>query len=237
VKDFKYEDQLRMAREEAALTIFACTHGRRIENSITCVYGFCEGALPDHLTEQFGALPGEEAFGIVMRLEKGGSLSDNMYKLADFYSMTDKVRLLLGIAQGIVKLHAINVIHGDLKPANILLSEHNPPEVRISDFGLSAMKDKESLGANSLYMTHHTKGTVKYCAPEMLNDEGDGVARASRRTDIYAFAIMAWEILANKRPFENIKTERALEKAVLNGDRPPMDVLPRCAPSPLCCPI
>jgi len=124
-----------------------------------------------------------------------------------------------------------------LKPANILLSEHNPPEVRISDFGLSAMKDKESLGANSLYMTHHTKGTVKYCAPEMLNDEGDGVARASRRTDIYAFAIMAWEILANKRPFENIKTERALEKAVLNGDRPPMDVLPRCAPSPLCCPI
>ena len=115
VKDFKYEDQLRMAREEAALTIFACTHGRRIENSITCVYGFCEGALPDHLTEQFGALPGEEAFGIVMRLEKGGSLSDNMYKLADFYSMTDKVRLLLGIAQGIVKLHAINVIHGDLK--------------------------------------------------------------------------------------------------------------------------
>jgi len=130
VKDMNYEDLLRMARQEAALTISAAKRGRRIENSITCVYGFAEGPLPEHLTDQFAAKEGEEAFGMVMRLEKGGSLSDNMYKSNDFYSMTEKIRILLGIAQGLVKLHSINVIHGDLKPANILFSEHNPPEVR-----------------------------------------------------------------------------------------------------------
>ena len=85
----------RMARTEAALTISAAKRGRRIENCITCVYGFAQGSLPEHLTDQFAAKEGEEAFGMVMRLEKGGSLSDNMYKTADFYSMTDKVRILL----------------------------------------------------------------------------------------------------------------------------------------------
>ena len=47
---------------------------------MTLVYGFTQGRLPASLTNLFQAKAGEEAFGIVMRLENGGSLEDHLYK-------------------------------------------------------------------------------------------------------------------------------------------------------------
>lgn len=87
-------------------------------------------------------------------------------------SMTEKLRILSSVARGVAELHDAGIVHGDLKPGNILLSEHKPSLVRLGDFGLAECRDyNEMNGAKidkSLAMTSTTKGTPLYCPPEMF---------------------------------------------------------------------
>jgi len=62
-----------------------------------------------------------------------------------------------------------------------------------------------------------------YCAPEMLEAEEDGVAAASRATDMYAFALIAYEVLTSQRPYQHVTKEAQLVKAVVTKkERPPL---------------
>jgi hypothetical protein len=62
-----------------------------------------------------------------------------------------------------------------------------------------------------------------YCAPEMLAADEDGVAAASRATDMYAFALIAYEVLTSQRPFQHVTSQAQLIKAVVKkNERPPL---------------
>jgi len=64
---------------------------------------------------------------------------------------------------------------------------------------------------------------LMYCAPEMLAADEDGVAAASRATDMYAFALIAYEVLTSQRPFQNVTSQAQLIKAVVKkNERPPL---------------
>lgn len=62
-------------------------------------------------------------------------------------------------------------------------------------------------------------GTIHWMAPEMIRDETFSFA-----SDVYALGIIFWEILACSIPYENFSRKRALEDAVLAGERPPINV-------------
>ena len=91
-----------------------------------------------------------------------------------------------------MELHSVGVVHGDIKPANILLSGHSPPLVRLADFGLSARRAEavdRTIGRSSLQATSHFRGTSIYAAPEMLqihledsdsDEEGGGKGAGER---------------------------------------------------------
>ena len=194
LKDFSYDVRLEKGREEAALVQSLSARSAWFSDCIINVYGFADGPLPPALTEPFDAKDGEvchlpcrplpltdlfdsltfsddrlqEAFGIVMRLEGGGSLEDHLYRRRTEFTMAEKVRILAGISKGLAALHSANVVHADLKPANVLLSGHNPPEVRLSDFGLSKQYESMDTFGSSLFQTDGKRGTIGYCAPEML---------------------------------------------------------------------
>ena len=231
-KDFDYDDMLIKGKEEAELVHSVSARSPWFADCITFVYGFAEGGLPPSLLKPFRGSAGDEAFGIVMRLEESGALDDLLYKRPAPRSLTENIRIITGVSRGLAALHSLNVVHGDMKPGNVLLSGHKPPEVRLSDFGLSAYRDAGdgSLGGSVMHMTSTgTRGTLVYCAPEMLDaEDGSGnVARASRSTDVYALAVMTWEILSGQLPFDNMKTPLALSTAVVrDGTRPPLDKLP-----------
>ena len=231
-KGLVYDDQLVKGREEAELVRSVSSRGLQLSECMTLVHGFAQGPLPSSLTEPFRARLREEAFGIVMRLEEGGSLEYQLYTLGTKFPMLEKIRILAGISRGLTALHGIGIVHADLKPANVLLSGDDPPNIRLSDFGLSKLKASTATSASTLNMTDHKKGTIKYCAPEMLDlEDGSGqVAGASRRTDVYAFAITAWEILVGARPFENTSNQHQLEKDILRGERPLLTRLPVATP-------
>ena len=103
-------------------------------------------------------------------------------------------------------MHAGGVVHGDIKPHNALRSEPggNPrSRVALSDFGLS--HEAQNLRKSSLRLTSTTKGTRPYCAPEMLSHQSNNytIAKADFKTDVYAFSVLAWEVMTGMISFED----------------------------------
>ena len=243
-----YAVALTMARQEAeTIHEISVRGGDAMSIHVIQVYGFVQGPLPPTLTSAFkGARAGEEAYGIVMRLESGGSLKQLLHpgpgKPHTPLSTEERIRILMLAARGLTELHRIGTVHADLKPDNILMSMTSPPDVRIADFGLSKIRE-QMIGPNttttaSVQRTGTIAGTKLYLAPEMLpiNADAEGkVARASRSTDMYAFGIVLHEVLSGKVPYEGQSeiNERNFETKINQGLRPLTTVLPSDTPPSL----
>ena len=159
-------------------------------------YGVTQGPLPKEITNLFKLKPGEDGVGIIMRLEKGGSLDslihgtgiDALVKKKKL-TFVDKINILFQCARGIAELHAVGIVHADIKPDNVLLDDSWPPQVRLADFGFATFREMKGLGGSSIMKSKSFRGTPLYSAPEMLinpyKPAMDGkVAKASRKTDV-----------------------------------------------------
>jgi serine/threonine protein kinase len=212
------------------------------------VFGVAEGVLTPELANLFHVSLGDEAVGIVLRYEGGGSLGTLIHHPTNTIAhrkvtLIESVRLLRDIARGLTELHAIGIVHGDIKPDNILLSSQDPPMIRMADFGLSQLSNENGtkgtkMNHSTLAQTKHLRGTPIYCAPEMLIDPLTdfavaSVARSSRKTDMYAFGLLAWEVLSQKTPFADCTNEVMLCSRVHRGIRPSLDDLPEDTPVPI----
>lgn len=126
---------------------------------------------------------------------------------------TKKYICLIGITNAMKYLHEQGIIHKDLKIDNILMDQNDFP--RICDFGLSRCFP-ESLTMTMNFSTKEALGTPIYMPPELLRDDehfGPGV-------DVYAFSILAYEIISNHSPYPEDLTLFRLATKVLNGERP-----------------
>src|SRR5207248_245936 len=94
------------------------------------------------------------------------------------------MRLMSQVAQGLAAAHDAGIVHRDLKPANIMISGTGDQEqALIMDFGISASTSEARDG--------EVTGTLEYMAPEQA---AGGAADA--RADIYAFGLIAYEMLS-----------------------------------------
>ncbi|MFN2387240.1 MAG: serine/threonine-protein kinase [Thermoanaerobaculia bacterium] len=134
-------------------------------------------------------------------------------------SIARQVEILIGIAYGLEHAHAAGIIHRDIKPANVRVLEDGT--VKIMDFGIA-----KSLRADlNLTDTGVTVGTSAYLAPEQIRGQ-----KADRRTDIFAFGVMAYELLTGRKPFSG-ETLPQLFDEILRGDPPSVTaVSPRVPP-------
>uniref|UniRef100_A0A0W0FW06 Protein kinase domain-containing protein n=1 Tax=Moniliophthora roreri TaxID=221103 RepID=A0A0W0FW06_MONRR len=97
---------------------------------------------------------------------------------------SDVEKLLLEVSEGIKYLHSENVVHGDIKGANILIDEECHP--RLADFGLTTFAD-----TNGQNTTEHG-GTLRWMAPELFSFSGES-PRRTFASDIYAFGCLTIE--------------------------------------------
>ncbi|KAK8883844.1 hypothetical protein M9Y10_042943 [Tritrichomonas musculus] len=130
---------------------------------------------------------------------KNGSLKKVLDKeknsIADLnWSPTKKYINLLGISDAMRYLHSKGVLHRDLKPENILIDENYYP--RVCDFGLSRCFPETLTKSMQLVLTQNI-GSPLYMAPEVLDDKGG----YGPGVDVYAFAFLAYEIVARKEPY------------------------------------
>ncbi|KAK8835361.1 hypothetical protein M9Y10_033664 [Tritrichomonas musculus] len=132
------------------------------------------------------------------------------------WNPTKKYITLIGIADAMRYLHDNGIVHRDLKPDNILIDSDYYP--RVCDFGLSRCFPEQLTKSKQLTMTGNI-GTPLYMSPELLGDEEIFNPAA---VDVYAFGILAYEIVTGEVPFHEIKnmTPFVLAKKVQKGVRP-----------------
>src|SRR5690242_17197349 len=127
---------------------------------------------------------------IVMEYLGGGSLND-VLRESGAQPPQRAFTWLEQAGRALDTAHARGIVHRDVKPANLLLDRER--NVHVADFGIAS-----AAGMDSLTMTGTVLGTAGYLAPEQA--QGD---RATSASDRYALAVVAFELLSGKRPFEN----------------------------------
>ncbi|KAG6861880.1 hypothetical protein C0995_010586 [Termitomyces sp. Mi166 len=115
----------------------------------------------------------------------------------------NRIHLLSGAAKGLEYLHNRNIIHGNVKCANILVSEEE--EACICDFGMS--KVIEDVTEKSASATLTASGSARWLAPELI--EGI-VTSPTKEADTYSYAMAMLELVTGKHPFSNRRRDASV---------------------------
>lgn len=148
-------------------------------------------ALLDHpnIIPIFRICSGGKLFWYAMKFLEGRSLDDLM-KEKGRVPIEVMIPILEQVADALDYAHAHNVIHRDMKPANVMLDSRN--RVIVTDFGIAKALTEQTLTASGSVV-----GTPYYMSPEQ--GMGTGV---SGRSDQYSVAVMAYRMLSGQFPFE-----------------------------------
>ena len=126
----------------------------------------------------------------------------------------DTVDVLVdALCDGLSAVHAHGILHGDLKPANVLWPQELGP--RLVDFGASKI-----LGLDRLTATGEVSGTPAYMAPEVLTGKAD----VDQRIDVYGLGVLIYEALSATQPFHDGHVGRLIMKIDV-GDCLPIDAV------------
>lgn len=137
-------------------------------------------------------------------------------------SIRDKLELFHQVCDAVQHAHQRGVIHRDLKPGNILVSETDGrAHPKVIDFGISKMVDPGLNEEDATLLTRQDMflGTPLYMSPEQL----DGTPDVDTRSDIYALGMVLYELLTCRQPFDIAAlTSRSMEemRRVLKEERP-----------------
>jgi eukaryotic-like serine/threonine-protein kinase len=141
---------------------------------------------------------------IVMEHLSGGSL-DDVLRSGGAQRPERAFAWLEEAARALDAAHREGIVHRDVKPANLMLDGEG--HVHVGDFGIAS-----ATGMDSLTMTGTVLGTAGYLSPEQARGES-----ASPASDLYALAVVAWELLTGGRPFES---ESATAEAAAHVNAP-----------------
>jgi eukaryotic-like serine/threonine-protein kinase len=150
---------------------------------------------------------------IVMQLVEGDNLA-TLLRERDHLETDDAVRIALGVASALEAAHRRGLVHRDVKPGNILLTDDG--DVKVTDFGIA-----RAVAEASMTVTGTTLGSVHYFSPEQAR--GDEVTGTS---DVYALGIVLYEMLTGRRPFEGDSAAGVALKRLSEDPPPPSTYRP-----------
>ena len=127
-------------------------------------------------------------------------------------SLNDAARIVASIADALDYAHSRGVVHRDVKPGNIIVSDGGHPV--LVDFGL-AIRDAD-FGQGATFV-----GTPSYMSPEQARQEGH---RVDGRSDIYSLGVVLYELLTGTRPFNATSVAALLELIRKVEVRPPRQI-------------
>lgn len=144
-----------------------------------------------------------DELGLVLEYVDGGTLRDILVRSQPL-DLGKTLEIAVEICNGMKYLHStLGVLHRDLKPGNVLLSLDGTP--KISDFGLAkAAKGAGFLGAMSV------GGTLGYMSPEQMKNP----KTVDRRSDIYSFGVILYEMVTGNRPTQRYSQWTFPEKEI-----------------------
>ncbi|MGH9288224.1 MAG: serine/threonine-protein kinase, partial [Acidimicrobiales bacterium] len=138
-----------------------------------------------HIVRVLEVLHDGDGIALAMQFAPGGSLDE---LLAERGRLTpgQVVAVAAPVADALASAHRRGIVHGDVKPANVLFTSDGEP--LLSDFGVA-----RTLGG---FTSDQVSGTAEYVAPELL----DG-ARPDPRADVYSLGVVCYQALAGQPPY------------------------------------
>ncbi|KAL0563410.1 Homeobox protein tos8 [Marasmius crinis-equi] len=149
----------------------------------------------------------------------------------------DKLTVLTEIAAGMAYLHFLNIVHGDIKGENILVSEDR--RCKLADFGLAMTAEATTTVGDST--AGSAKGSLRWMAPELfkLPDSVDAAQISPAQTsgpiklarDIWAYGCTVLEIMSGEPPFTGLSDVMVMMEVVVYGKTPeiPPTAIDRCS--------
>ncbi|KAJ3690817.1 hypothetical protein LUZ61_019981 [Rhynchospora tenuis] len=170
-----------------------------------------------NVVQFIGACTKPPSLCIVTEFMAGGSVYDYLHKQRGVFKPPALLRVAIDVSKGMNYLHQNNIIHRDLKTANLLMDENEV--VKVADFGVARVK------AQSGVMTAET-GTYRWMAPEVIEHKP-----YDHKADVFSFGVMLWELLTGKIPYEYLTPLQAAVGVVQKGLRPtiPKNANPKLA--------
>jgi serine/threonine-protein kinase len=145
---------------------------------------------------------------IVMECVEGDPL-DKLIRTGAQLSMADRLGVMEEVCSALGYAHRNNVIHRDVKPANIFVQPDGT--AKLLDFGIARLEKREQ--DMNLTRTGHLIGTVPYMAPERLRNETvDG------RSDIFAAGVVLYQLIAGQLPFTG--SDNVLMQKIMSEEPP-----------------
>jgi serine/threonine-protein kinase len=175
---------------------------------------------------------GQDADGtlfIVMEFVAGRSLRDLIQREAPL-PLARVIHIAEQVAASLSDAHARGIVHRDIKPDNVMLSEvgKRTDVVRVLDFGIAKLRDEREDGAVPVTQAGDMLGTPQYMAPEQIRSETvDG------RTDVYSLGAVLYEMITGRLPFEGPTVMSILGKHLTENPAAPSQRRPDLPIPPL----
>ena len=168
-------------------------------------------SLPHHrnITKLIGVASANFNTYIVTELAVNGSLFDYLHIDKNTPSLDQSLAWASDVAHGMKHLHDNNVIHRDLKSANVLLT--SGWVAKLCDFGT----------ARELTHTTTTEyaGTYRWMSPEITRK---AIARINKKCDLFSYGMILFELFAHEIPYADLDDKIDVLLSVTSGKRPPI---------------
>jgi len=145
---------------------------------------------------------------IAMDYISGYAMSLRLRK-REYITVGECIRISKSVLKALAVAHAHGVIHGDIKPANIMYDEKRDTYI-VTDFGAAYTEQKNRQGANIIV------GTPAYMSPEQLEGK-----KLDGRSDLFSLAVTLYHLLTGHQPFTGSNLHQ-LKQSVIN-DKPDLD--------------
>ncbi|MBT1163107.1 Stk1 family PASTA domain-containing Ser/Thr kinase [Bifidobacterium felsineum] len=152
---------------------------------------------------------------IVMEYVKGQTLRD-IIKVNGALSQRDCEQVMLGVLSALDYSHRMGIIHRDIKPGNIMISEQGV--VKVMDFGIARALDDS---AATMTQSQGVVGTAQYLSPEQARGE-----TVDMRSDLYSAGCVLYEMLTGRPPFTGDSAVAIAYQHVSEVATPPSAVVP-----------
>ncbi|HSL83849.1 MAG TPA: serine/threonine-protein kinase, partial [Thermoanaerobaculia bacterium] len=153
----------------------------------------------------------EGATFIAMEYVRGTDLKERLAGEGRL-ALADAVHVVTQVAEGLDYAHSKGVVHRDVKPANILLTEDR--QVKLTDFGIAR------LDTSNLTLEGQLLGTPNYMAPEQIQGQA-----TDHRADVFSLGVVLYEMLTGEKPFKGENVTMVTHRIVYDEFTPPEEYL------------
>jgi serine/threonine protein kinase len=156
---------------------------------------------------------------ILTPYKENGSLADVLERVRlndppPFWSDTTKLRMIVSLIAGLNYLHNKGIVHRELKPTDLIVESDG--SLRICDYATSVLEEHKFVRASQV-------GGPSYMAPEIYDDEHDGLKLRDPKTDVFSFGLIAYELLCGQRIFPSSMSAATIMRRAMStraSDRP-----------------